>query len=102
MKRSEGYSPIPRVFLDRLVEAGDARRKALESLSIEGLQRETNRLLRLNLMEQQLQARAGEFEGKAFLRPVSGGQPSPTLEGLLGFHRLATDAGDDVAVEWAR
>jgi hypothetical protein len=102
MKQSEGYSPIPRVFLDRLVEASNARKKALETLSIEGLQRETNRLLRLNLMEQQLQARAAEFEGKAFLRPVAGGVPSPTLDGLLGFHRLAADAGDEVAVEWAR
>ncbi len=102
LKQSEGYSPTPRAFLDRLVEAADARKLARESLSIEGLQRETNRLLRLNLMEQQLGARAGEFEGRAFLRPVTGGPPSPTLDGLLGFHRLASDSGDEVALEWSR
>jgi len=101
-RKSEGYSPRPRAFLDRLIEAGDARKKARESLSIEGLQRETNRLLRLNLTEQQLQARAAEFEGACFLRPISGGLPSPTLDGLLAFGRTARDSGDEVAEEWAR
>lgn len=102
LNQSEGYSSAPRAFLDRLVEASDDRRRAKEALSIEGLQRETNRLLRGQLTEQQLQARASEFEGRVFLRPISGGQPSPTLDGLLGFHRLASDAGDEVAREWAR
>jgi len=102
LKQAEGYSATPRAFLDRLVEASDARRKARESLSIEGLHRETNRLLRLNLIEQQLQNRAAEFEGKTFLRPVTGGSPSPTLDGLLSFHRTAKDSGDEVAEEWTR
>jgi len=101
-KGSEGYSPCPRAFQDRLIEASEARRKARESLSIEGLQRETNRLLRLNLVEGQLQARSGEFEGKTHLRPIAGGVPSPTLDALLGFHRTARESGDDVAEEWAR
>jgi len=102
LKQSEGYSPVPRAFLDRLVEAAAARAKASEALSLEGLQRETNRLLRQHLVEQQLQARAGEFEGKAFLRPISGGNAAPTLDGLLSFHRLAADSGDEVAREWGR
>ena len=102
LKQSEGYSPTPRVFLDRLVEADKARKLAKETLSIEGLQRETNKLLRQHLLEQQLQARAGEFEGKTYLRPVTGGDPSPTLDALLGFHRTASDSGDEVALEWSR
>ncbi len=102
LKQSEGYSSTSRVFLDRLVEADKARKKARESLSIEGLQRETNRLLRQHLIEQQLQTRAPEFEGKTFLRPVTGGPPAPTLDSLLGFHRMAGDAGDEVALEWSR
>jgi hypothetical protein len=102
LKQSEGYSPTSRAFLDRLVEADKARKQAKETLSIEGLQRETNKLLRQHLVEQQLQARAGEFEGKTFLRPIVGGVPAPTLDGLLGFHRMANDSGDDVALEWSR
>ena len=102
LKQSEGYSPTPRAFLDRLIEADKARKKARESLSIEGLQRETNRLLREHLVEQQLQARAAEFEGKTFLRPIAGDRPSPTLDSLLGFHRMAGDSGDEVAMEWSR
>lgn len=102
MKQSEGYSPTPRAFLDRLVEADRSRKEAKESLSIEGLQRETNKLLRQHLVEQQLQARAAEFEGKTFLRPMAGGVPAPTLDGLLSFHRMASDAGDEVALEWSR
>ncbi len=100
--QSDGYSPASRVFMDRLVEADNARRRARESLSIEGLQRETNRLLREHLVEQQLQARAAEFEGKTYLRPIAGGPPAPTLDSLLGFHRMAGDSGDEVAVEWSR
>ncbi len=102
LKQSEGYSPAPRAFLDRLVEAGADRAKAKEALSLEGLQRETNRLLRQSLVEQQLGARSAEFEGRAFLRPISGGTPAPTLDGLLAFHRLASDSGDEVAQEWGR
>lgn len=102
LKQAEGYSPTPRVFLDRLVEATKARKQIRETLSIEGLQRETNKLLRQHLLEQQLQARAGEFEGKTFLRPVAGGVPSPTLDSLLNFHRTANDSGDEVALEWSR
>ena len=102
MKQSEGYSPTPRAFLDRLVEADTSRKKAKESLSIEGLQRETNKLLRQHLVEQQLQARTAEFEGKTFLRPMAGGVPAPTLDGLLSFHRMASDSGDEVALEWSR
>jgi hypothetical protein len=102
LKQSEGYSPIPRAYLDRLVEADKARKKSRETLSIEGLQRETNKLLRQHLVEQQLQARASEFEGKTYFRPIAGGVPAPNLDSLLSFHRTAADSGDEVAVEWSR
>jgi hypothetical protein len=98
----EGYSPVPRVFLDRLIEAGNARKRAREHLSVEGLQRETNRLLRLTLVEQQLMNRAHEFEGKTFLRMLPGGQPAPTLDSLLAFHESSSHAGDEAASEWTR
>jgi len=101
-KQSEGYSPIPRVFLDRLVEASSARSRARDRLPVEGLQRETNRLLRQTLIEQQLMNRSREFEGKTFVRSMTGGQPAPTLDSLLIFHETSTNAGDEAAREWTR
>jgi hypothetical protein len=100
--QAEGYSPAPRAFLDRLVAASQERQKAREGMSLEGLQRETNRLLRLTLVENQLQNRAAEFEAGTFARPVAGGEPAPTLEALLAFHRAAEQSGDEVALEWSR
>ncbi|WP_435017338.1 hypothetical protein TA3x_004944 [Tundrisphaera sp. TA3] len=100
--RAEGYSPVPVAFLDRLVEAIQQRQKARETMSLEGLQRETNRLLRRSLVEGQIQSRAPEFEARAFSRPVAGGAPAPTLDGLLGLHRSAEQAGDEAALEWSR
>ncbi|MBX6316354.1 MAG: hypothetical protein IRY99_26100, partial [Isosphaeraceae bacterium] len=102
LTRADGYSPVPRAFLDRLVEVSEARQKARERQTLESLQRETNRLLRLGLIEQQIVHRAAEFEARSFRRPLAGGQPAPTLEGLLAFHEAATQAGDDAAREWAR
>ncbi len=102
LKQSENFSPTPRAFLDRLIESDKARKKARESLSIEGLQRETNKLLRQHLIEQQLQTRVAEFEGKTFVRPMIGGAPAPTLASLLSFHQTAVNSGDDVAIEWTR
>jgi hypothetical protein len=101
-RQAAAHSPVPRVFLDRLVEAGDARKRARERLSLEGLQRETNRLLRQSLIEQQLQTRASEFEGRTFVRMMPGGKAAPTLESLLAFHEAADLAGDETAREWAR
>lgn len=101
-ERAGAFSPTPRLFLDRLTEAAEAKRLAAERTSLEGLQRETNRLLRSVLVEQQIQARAGEFEGRSYSRAVSGGSPAPTLDGLLAFHESSTLAGDDAAAEWAR
>jgi len=101
-RQAEGFSPAPRVFLDRLVEASNARKRAHDHLSLEGLQRETNRLLRMSLVEQQLQTRAREFEGRTFTRALPGGQTAPSLESLLSFHETATQAGDEAAVEWSR
>src|SRR5689334_21620058 len=37
LAQCEGFSTAPRVFLERVVEAGSARRKAREALSIEAL-----------------------------------------------------------------
>ncbi|MGE3818701.1 MAG: hypothetical protein AB7I30_04650 [Isosphaeraceae bacterium] len=100
--RAEGFSPVPRAFLDRLVEASDARRRARELPSLESLQRETNRLLRQSLVEQQLVNRASEFLGRTSVRGMTGGKPAPTLASLLSFHETATQAGDETAREWAR
>jgi hypothetical protein len=102
LKRSQTYSPSPRVFLDRLVEISTRRQRARDNLSLEGLQRETNRLLRQSLVEQQLVGRTAEFEGRAFVRPMAGGPPAPTVDSLLQFHENATLAGDEPAREWAR
>ena len=101
-RQSEGYSPVPRVFLDRLVEASNARKRALDHLSLEGLQRETNRLLRMTLIEQQLQTRIREFEGRTHTRAMPGGLTAPSLDSLLSFHHTAGQAGDEAAMEWAR
>ncbi len=102
LHKAEGYSPTPRVFLNRLIEADNARRRSREHQSAEGLQRETARLLRQMLVEQQLVNRAAEFEGQAFVRSMTGGIPAPTLDSLLSFHAQAAQAGDDAAQEWAR
>lgn len=102
LKSSESYSAVPRPFLDRLIEASNARKRARENMGLEGLQRETNRLLRQGLIEQQLNTRAAEFEGRAFTRPVHGGPPVPSLPGLLALHETAVQAGDESAQEWAR
>lgn len=99
---AKDYSPVPRLFLDRLIDASNARKRAREHMSIEGLQRETNRLLRQTLIEQQLQTRKGEFEAKTFVRRQPGSQPVPTLDTLLQFHDAASNAGDDAAMEWTR
>jgi hypothetical protein len=101
-RKAESYSPIPRAFLDRLVEADAARKRSRENQSLEGLQRETIRLMRQMLLEQQLVNRVAEFEGRAFVRSIHGGVPAPTLDSLLDFHTQAARAGDDAAAEWAR
>ncbi|RUL85734.1 hypothetical protein [Tautonia sociabilis] len=99
---AETFSPTPRAFLDRLAEAADDRRRAREAASLEALQRETNRLLRDSLIEQQLRNREDEFRARTYTRRVAGGDPSPTLDGLLRFHEDASLAGDEAALEWAR
>ena len=101
-RRSEAYSAAPRAFADRLVEAANARKRARDNMSLEGLQRETNRLLRQTLVEQQLTTRIPEFEGRAFVRPIHGGKPAPTLASLVAFHEAATHSGDETALEWSR
>jgi hypothetical protein len=101
-ERAGEFSNTSRAFLDRLIEAAENRRHAVERASLEGLQRETNRLLRSVLVEQQIQVRRSDFEDRAFIRPVAGGQPAPTLESLLAFHQTAALGGDEAAAEWAR
>jgi hypothetical protein len=100
--RAEGFSPVSRAFLERLVEASNARKAARDRGSLESLQRETNRLLKQSLVEQQLASRAAEFEGKSFVRTMTGGAAAPTLDSLLRFHASAAQSGDDAAMEWAR
>ncbi len=101
-RQADGFSATPRVFLDRLIEATDTRKKARDSASLETLQRETNRLLRQSLIEAQLVARSAEFESKTFSKPMVGGVAAPTLDGLLTLARSSGEAGDDVAQEWSR
>jgi hypothetical protein len=100
--QAASFSPVPRAFLDKLMEAGNIRRRSREHMSLEGLQRETNRLLRLSLIEQQMETRIREFEGRTFVRTLPGGQQAPTLDSVLAFHESATHAGDDSAREWGR
>ena len=100
--QAAGYSSVSRAFLDRLIEASDRRRLAADRTSLDGLQRETNRLLRSVLVEQQIPVRQAEFEARTHVRPVAGGQPSPTIETLLAFQSHAGLAGDDAAAEWGR
>lgn len=100
--QAEGYSNVPRAFQDRLIEASESRRRARELPSVESLQRETNRLLRQSLVEQQLVTRSSEFFGRTSVRGMTGGKPAPTLGSLLAFHETATQAGDEAAREWAR
>lgn len=102
LARSENFSAAPRAFADRLAEAAVVRKRARDNMSLEGLQRETNRLLRQNLVEQQLTTRVPEFEARAFVRPIHGGRPAPTLQSLIAFHESAIHAGDDTATEWSR
>lgn len=97
-----GYSAVPKTFIDRLSEAASQRDRARESSSLEALQRETNRLLRESLIEQQLRTREDEFRALAYHRPVAGGNPAPTLDSLLRFHETATLSRDEAAREWAR
>jgi hypothetical protein len=100
--RSRSHASVPRVFRDRLRKAAEDRKVAREAQSLEGLQRETNRLLRQVLIEQQIAQRAAEFEGRAFVKATPTSQPLPTLDGLLAFHAWSTQAGDEAAREWAR
>lgn len=94
--------PVLHSFSDRLMQAAEQRKRSSQNQTAEALQRETNRLLRRTLVEQQIVNRTLEFEGRTFVRPLAGGVPAPTLESLLSFHAEAEHAGDDAAQEWAR
>jgi hypothetical protein len=102
LARSESFGSAPGSFQERLAQAAEMRKRASHTQSIEALQRETNRLLRQALVEQQIVNRAVEFEGRAFVRPLAGGAPAPTLDSLLAFHEEAGRIGDEAAQEWAR
>jgi hypothetical protein len=101
-RRAEGLRTPAHAMLTRLAEARRAREGARAAATLESLQRETNRLLRQSLVEQQIVNRAAEFEGRAFVRPLTGGAPAPTLETLLALHGRADLDGDEAAREWAR
>ncbi len=70
--------------------------------SLETLQRETNRLLKLNLVEQQILARQREFEAKTHVRTSPAAPPAPTVDSLILFHQQAKVQKDEAATEWAR
>ena len=88
------------LFLNRTIDTINQRARSRESVSLEGLQRETNRLLRQLVIEQQIQGRRREFESMAFGWFVD--RPLSPLEKLLAFHEFATNSGDEAAREWAR
>ena len=100
--RAAEYRPAPAAYLDLLVRSDESRRLAREAQSPSMLQRETNRLIRDLLVEQQVINRQAEFEGRAFRRPLTGGVAAASLEGLLAFHRAAEHSGDGAALEWVR
>lgn len=102
LAQADGYSPVPRIFLNRLTQVAEARARARETSPLDVLQRETNQLLRMVLTEQQIVNRAREFEERAYVRPIQGGMAVPTLEGLLRFHDQTTQSGDEVGREWTR
>lgn len=102
LRRADGLRTPSHARLERLTETRRARENARVGASLESLQRETNRLLRLSLVEQQIVNRAAEFEGRAFIRPLTGGSPAPTLDSLLALHQRAEIDGDEAAREWAR
>ena len=102
LARCKEYSPAPRAFLDRLVEVTKARKVAQANASLEALQRETNRLLRQSLVEQQIVTRSAEFEAQGYVRPLDGGASFPTVGSLLTLHDRAALDCDDAAQEWAR
>lgn len=101
--RSGEFSTVSRIFPDRLSRAAADRASSRESLPMESLLRETNKLLRDMVNEQRLAQRTPEFEARAYVRPTTpGGQPVATTASLLEFHNWATQAGDEPAREWAR
>lgn len=101
-RRAENLRTPSHARLDRFAETRRARERNRTAASLESLQRETNRLLRLSLVEQQIVNREPEFEGRAFVRPLTGGSPAPTLDSLLSLHERAEIDGDEAAREWAR
>ncbi len=101
-RRARSFQGAPAPFADGLARERAAREKAGRAPTIDALQRETNELLRTLLVEQQLGTRVGEFESRTFARPIGGGQPVPTVEGLLAFLDESEGQGDATAVEWAR
>jgi hypothetical protein len=100
--RSNRYSPVSSVFAERLADGAARRAEANRRRGLEDLQKETNELLKKSLVEQQIQARSGEFEGITHVRPIAGGQPATSVDRMLAFHEDSTRAGDDAGREWAR
>ncbi len=101
-KHCQEARSTPSIFGERLAEVYNKRQLAKATPTLETLQRETNRLLQANLVEQQIHNRNREFQSKTFERPVTGGEPAPTLRGLLQFHENAKVSGDESAREWSR
>jgi hypothetical protein len=100
--RAAAVRPASATLADAVAASIESRRASAARPSFGTLQRETNRLLRQNLIEQQLASRASEFESRAFHRPLGGGAPAPSLEGLLAFAAQADGEADESAREWAR
>jgi hypothetical protein len=101
-QRAAAVTSAPSVLADRVASTLHRRRADAARPSFGTLQRETNQLLRQNLLEQQLTSRSAEFQARAYLRPLGGGAPAPSLESLLAFAAGAEAGADEPAREWAR
>lgn len=99
---ARGLAARSPVFFDVAVKAKEARDRANASPAPDALQRETVRLLRELVVEQQMTTRKAEFEGRAFARRSTTAAPAPTIASVLAFHKRSVEANDDAAVEWSR
>lgn len=101
-RQGRDYPSAARGYLDRLAAVQRDRDRSRAAMGTDALQRETNKLLRQLLVEQQIGQRAGEFEAAAYESAAPGGPRKPSLNRLIGFHAWADQAGDEAAREWAR
>ena len=103
LRRCEGFSSAPRAFADRLVEAANARKRGpREHVAGEPPARDEPAPPPEPRRAAVDHAASPSSRAAAFVRPIHGGQPVPTLQSLVAFHDSALQAGDETALEWSR